>query len=271
MLAIVGVLAWLVLVDDRAEPDSVRAPLSELELNGITDITLTRSDGAPLTFRRDADGWRMLAPIAFAADDFQIEALLAMLHAPAKRLPRRPDEDPGFGLRPPQAVLEVEGMTLAVGALEPLSRQRYVALELTLYLIDDAWYRHLFSTPERYLDPRPAVRHGLPWRIQTPTFEWRRIDGRWRRTPRDDARSADDAQALAERWASVRAVLVDARDASVPWSGEVSLEFEGSSAPLRFRLARRGELVLLSREAPSIQYQLTKAQALRLLSDKPAP
>lgn len=270
MLTLVAVLAWLAWFDKRSEQAPTNDRLSATELASITHIELTRNDATPIVFRRNADGWFMQQPIMFSADDFQIDALLGVLHAPAKALVRGPHDDPGFGLRPPEAVLRADGITLAIGGVESVSKKRYVALDQALFLIEDAWYHHLFSAPQRYLDPRPAVRRGVPQRIRTPTFEWRRIDGRWQRTPPDDARSADDGQALAERWAQARAVFVDALDASAKWSGEVSLEFADGGAALTFRVARRGELVLLARESPAIQYQLTKAQAVRLLSDQPS-
>ena len=269
LLAVVMTLAWFALNPNTSEHHATVAPLSELGVEAISRIELKRPQQASMVFERRGTAWMMRSPIEFSADHFRIDALLNVTQATATPLANVNADDPEFGLSPPLARLVLDEVVIDFGASVPATGGRYMRYDDALYVIDDNWHSHLFSSPQRYLDPRPVAQLGMPSAIATAQMSWRQVAGRWQRTPDDATRSADDGQALAERWAYARALAVDPVDSSLNWSQHIDLYFPHRDKPLTLRIANAGRVVVFAREEPPLQYQFSTQQAAKLLSDTP--
>lgn len=98
----------------------------------------------------------MISPEQGSAAPDKINNLLKILHVISqvdhpidhKRLK-------AFGLKPPKITLELDDLTIAFGAIAPISRQRYLRIGEKLYRVNDNFYHHLIAKKEHYLKRQP--------------------------------------------------------------------------------------------------------------------
>lgn len=146
-------------------------------LSGMDPVDLrlleVAREGEPrIRLEREADGWRLLEPLQVDADPARVEALAAILTAPVQRsFPEQSANLAELGLAPPKLRLRLDGLTLAVGGLDPLTQQRYVASDGLVHLIEDRFYHRLIAPPIDYVSqvllpagqpPAFATLNGVP-------------------------------------------------------------------------------------------------------------
>lgn len=135
VLALVLGLAALLLPDpQRNRPP----PAVAFEPGSIERITYRPArDGEVLELRRGTEGWRLSAPVARAARDGHVNQLLESLRERTDSCYPAADHDPAeFGLDPPRAELELDGITVSFGDRASDGR-RYLQARGRLCLVED--------------------------------------------------------------------------------------------------------------------------------------
>jgi hypothetical protein len=149
---VMGLLAWLEPGLDR--PGEL-PPLTSIAPGGVSSIRVFQSGTVSMALELTPDGWRLTAPHAGPADAERVRQLLGILQTPSLRqLTVASERYSAFGLDAPELVLEVDGLPIAFGGLDPVTSQRYVLVEGMVHLIGDGFRHHLLAGPDGF---RPSA------------------------------------------------------------------------------------------------------------------
>lgn len=151
--ALLALVAWL---EPGLDHPGELPPLTAITPGSVSSIRVFQSGKVSMALELTPDGWRLTAPHAGPADAERVRQLLGILQTPSLReLTVAPERYAAFGLDAPELVLEVDGLPIAFGGLDPVSSQRYVLVEGTVHLIGDGFRHHLLAGPEGF---RPSGR-----------------------------------------------------------------------------------------------------------------
>lgn len=145
-LTLATLAAVLLVMHLWPAPTSSQHSLTGLEPAAIRAVRIERDDRPTLTLDRSAEGWRLLHPVDAPARRARVEQLLAIARAPVLASLATPQQPAEFGLAPPQAILQLDGVRLAFGDRDPTQRSRYVLTAAGLQVIDDLYF-HLLTLP----------------------------------------------------------------------------------------------------------------------------
>jgi len=148
LLAVVVVLLALALWQWQHDASHANGKLTSLDPAAISRISLALPDAATLHYEKRSDGhwWRTDGTARRVADDDRLRDLADI--AAARVLSWRPlaDFEPvKIGLVPPQAVLTLDGQTLAFGVSAVTGPQRYVRVGERVALVS---VRYMPRSPE---------------------------------------------------------------------------------------------------------------------------
>lgn len=148
LVALLGLVAWL-------EPGLERAnelpSLTELSPAAARSLRLFKGNDLVLGLELTEQGWHLNAPVAGVADNERVRELLGLLRTPSmRRFAVPPERHAEFGLAPPEFILEVDGVPIAFGGLDPVTRQRYVLYAGEVHLIGDGFRHHLLAGAEGF-------------------------------------------------------------------------------------------------------------------------
>lgn len=282
LLIAAGLFGWLA-VDEHAEQLSMakaierQPPLTTLDPNAVRRIHLHHPDSADIVLEKAASGWQITAPVALAADLLPIADLLALVNRET-----RGSLDPAnvtraeLGLDPPLATIQFDDTVIAIGATEPLKRSRYVQRiappgDARIQLIDDfpaePFDEDFTDLVNKALLPFDAVitHMALPGLIVSRNPA--EADA-WTTIP---ALSADRHAALDQRlraWHEVRAVATLPPMIDTAAAGNAAADITvalGSGERLAFRIVDKAGARFLQRLDVPVSYQLSPADADRLL------
>ncbi len=151
MLGIIIGLIMVVLIELKPEKVSP-TPISSLELDTVTTLKLAKRDKPLLHFEKQKAGWVMLSPKKGKAEPEKIKGLLEIARVwSSSTFPLNPEKIARFGLNPPAITLQLDKLLIKVGDIAPISQQRYLQIDETLYLVTDNFYHHLIAQPDQYL------------------------------------------------------------------------------------------------------------------------
>lgn len=151
LVALLALVAWLEPGLRRA---SAAEPLTELASAGVRAIRLFDRAGLVLGLEREGAGWDLTSPRSGPADAARVERLLGLLQTPSLRNVGNVEGRLGeFGLDDPEFIVEFDGVPIAFGGLDPVSRQRYVTYGGEVHLIGDGFRHHLLAGPEGFRAP----------------------------------------------------------------------------------------------------------------------
>lgn len=247
LIGLVLILAAAVFAEVRREQGLRAQPLTALDTDAITSISVQCARCTDRDFEKISGDWWMRKPLQLPADDAAIARLLAIARAPVRSVRVASAFDAArVGLDPPQATLDFGTTHLAIGTTDAINGDRYVRVEDHVALVPDDFSPFLYETAESELD-----RHLLPRGAQLLEL---RLDGRphpeleqaWRRTEAGQIIRPDPG----------------ADFAGTPVQAELHLR-DGST--LDYGLYRRGRDYVALRERPRLAYELSGAQAQALL------
>lgn len=135
LLAGLAALAFI----DNSKPLPV-SDFSLLKAADITNIQIKHKDIVTEINKR-TNNWQISQPIAIEADEFRINAILAILssHYGNHYDISEPDYKK-FSLAPPLATLSLNHQLFSFGSTSPVNNKRYVLTNNKLFLLDDTFY-----------------------------------------------------------------------------------------------------------------------------------
>ncbi len=150
LLLFLAVLGLLALAGWQWRHDAGNGTLTSLDPATISHITLSLPGAAPLHYVKRADGhwWHVDGTPARVPDDGRLRDIADIAAAPV--LSWRPAVDfdlAKIGLAPPRAILQLDGQSLAFGAIVVTGPQHYVQVGQRIALVSS-----------RYMPRSPAIK-----------------------------------------------------------------------------------------------------------------
>jgi len=152
LLLLILVIALGTLMRRELEQESRIDVLTDLLPESIREISIERPEQPVIRLVQGADGWRMEAPYRVPADAERIGKLTRIASTQVYRsLPKSAGAE-RLGLNRDSPRLTLNGLVLSFGDVDPIGKNRYVAIGDQVHLIGDGFYHHLSANPEGYVD-----------------------------------------------------------------------------------------------------------------------
>ncbi len=253
-----ALFAWL-----KPQKSDAGFKLSTLKAAEINRISVEIGGGPPLALERDQAGWRLIAPVALRADDFQAQRLLALLDATAKE--RFPATGLArYDLNEPYARVTFNQQAFSFGAINQMSREQYVLTQDGVYLVDLRYVAALPKDALQMASKQLFAPEEAPVAFEFDEFKLAQQDGKWQFTPPRDGLSADDINRWVDEWRLVAALTLQPPSGRKPLA-TIRVKLKNGSETTLGVLQREPELVLARSDRP-FEFQITGATAKRLLA-----
>jgi len=148
LVVVLGLLAWF---EPGLDAEGELLPLTDLSPGAVQGLRLFHGDSLVLGLERSATGWQLNAPSTGPADAGRVHQVLGLLETPSLRRFTVPlERHAEFGLAKPEFILEIDGVPIAFGGLDPVTQQRYVLYGGEVHLIGDGFRHHLLAGPDGF-------------------------------------------------------------------------------------------------------------------------
>jgi hypothetical protein len=269
LVALVVALLLVAYFRPGLEPEAGAQPITvQPDPATVTTLHIERDTRAPLSFSKDGDDWYLVtAERRLPAADFQVHALLRLLKATSLRsYPAGTLDLAALGLEPPRATLRIDALSIQFGATDALEQRRYVRIADTVHLIDDR-YQHLINGDwAGFVSGKLLAGRGPITRLELPgmTLAYNE-EAHWQPEPAQPDVSADELQALIDKWQAATALYVQAYNG--PASAEyATLHTRDSDEPLRLQIVSKAPDLILARPDWGIQSHLSSGMEAGLFT-----
>jgi len=271
-LAVIALgLAALIWYRPGLQREAAPMPVTGIDPQQVTSITLTRTAAEPLVFHRQDAHWLIDGTPAIPADDYQVHTVLALLQANALRsYPAKSLDLAGLGLDPPQASIRFDATQLDLGNTEAIEGLRYLRLGAKVYLVEDR-YQHLLNAGLGNFASRRLLTEGATiTALELPGLTLTRTDEvHWQLSPEQPAAGADAIAQLVQSWQRASALYVRRIDPG-EHPDTIRVTLKDTDTPVTFHLVAREPDLVLARPDWGIQYHITGDVGAGLL-DLPKP
>jgi len=205
LLVAVAGLGALVYFNPGKQAQAV-VRLTDLDPAAVQKLTLKRPGMETVVLQRQQDGWQLVQPVVVAARPPQVRQVLELLEQ--RSLQRYPA--PGlalnkYGLEPPRATLEVGGVELAFGKLNPLNNRLYVKVGEMIHMVAYNDISLLTGSWTAFVSTAPLPDQTLT-RLEVPGLGIiEQGEQGWHYAGDKAPASADQMQALADAWCHAEA------------------------------------------------------------------
>lgn len=269
MLAAVAMMAWLAWRTPSRE-EAAREFLSTVKPAAVSRISLTRHNQPPVKLERKGEHWWITEPLNARADEFQVLRMLTILEAqPTARLPAT--DRARFELEQPAAVLDIDGVQYAYGAINTVTREQYVQHGDTIHAVE---LRHGAGLPANAV---ALIRRALlseteqPVTIELPEFTVSNNTGQWKLSPASADIGPDELQRYVDHWRVASAASAEPYD-NRPVRADIRITLSNGKTVVFGVLQREPQLVLW-RQDNGLQYAFLGVAGRALLTNpaKPVP
>lgn len=261
-LVLLGLLAWFRPLSQE-KPASYR--VTALEPAQVVAIRLEKPGQEPVDLKKDPGGWLMTAPWTARAHAsraqrlLDIAALTSSQRFPAQDLSR-------FELDRPLATLVMNGEAVAIGALNPVTREQYLRAGEWVYLVDSRAVTDVFAPAVRFLSPLLLGPEETPIEFYMGSVSLSQEQGTWRQSPPPGQPvSQDDLNRWVQEWRLATALEVQRAPAGgQDPTEELRIGLAGGREITLHVLQREPQLVLV-REDEGLAYRFPRDVGDRLL------
>ena len=237
--------------------------LSVLKAADARTIKIEIAAGAPIVLERAASGWRLAAPFAARANEFQAQRLLEILAAASK------DRFPAAGLarfelNEPRARLTINQQVFSFGAVNPVSNEQYVLTQDGIYLIALRYGAALPKDALQLVNQQLFAPEEAPVALEFQEFRIAQQDGKWVMSPAVADSSQDDINRWIDEWRLATAFAMLPTSNRKPLATIKARLRSGNEVTLTV-LEREPQLVLARSDLP-FEYQFAGGAAKRLLA-----
>ncbi|MBF0257044.1 MAG: DUF4340 domain-containing protein [Gammaproteobacteria bacterium] len=270
LVAGLGLLAWL---QPGKEAEAQLQPLTSRSPAEVRRLVIQPTEGANLSFERQAGRWQMTEPYAMPANAVKLDALARVVEAPMlNSFPLVEERRAEFGLDRPIR-LQLDELEFAFGGNDPINYHRYVGFNGQLALIVDRFFHHLSAPAEQLLSPGLLPEGARLSEIQTPKYRLQRGQGGWQLEPANPKLGGDELSGQAEQWAMAQGLAVERFESVEPadqTAGQVQIRLD-SGAQFSFKIVQRDQATWLVRSDNGIGYRLPAETNLLEPPQPPAP
>lgn len=249
---------------------AIGAPLVA-DVDKIHVVRIALAGQLEVDLQRDGDSWDMRAPLQWPADAALMQDFLDGLGLPVSNSFAAAGADLArYGLDKPLARFWLDGSEYDFGALQPISKQRYLLSGGRIFLVDGYLFYRIAHDPYGWLDhhllPAGARITALQLPHATLTQDAR---GHWQIAPSDQRLDQTALQKFVQGWQGATARNVAAFAKAKP-DGEVAVVLVGVKDPLRFQVLEDADFLVLARPDLGFEYQLDIGLTDALLTPAPA-
>ncbi len=247
-------------------PSTAFDKVSEKLPESVQSIRLIRPDKPDVLLQKVDDAWQLRAPFTSPANASRARALSSLAAASIIRSYRVDELSlKAIALSPPRFHIQLDDLELALGAVEPVHKLRYLRIADRVHLVPNEITHHLSSTPEGFVDPTLLAGEERIQTLQLPTVTISSTGGKLSWKPEDELNSADQAAELITRWQRASAFLVEPLNVALRWGRSIRITtLDG--ARVEFMVARTKSAVFFGRRDTKVQYRVGSEAGLRLLS-----
>jgi len=237
--------------------------LSTLRAADVNSIRIEQTGTPPATLDRTNSQWRITAPLAARADDFQMQRLLELLDATsverfaATGLAR-------FDLNEPGARVTFNQQVYAFGGINTVSRDQYVMTQDGVYMLSMRYGAALPKSAMQLVSKQLFGADEVPVGFELKDFRVVQNDGKWQFTPATADVSQDDLNRWVETWRLANAMTVQPLNDRRPVSTlQVHMKSGGA---LTISVLQREPTLVLARGDDPFAYEFSAGSARRLLA-----
>ena len=264
-ISITAILLAVAILKPGA-PSTAFDKVSEKLPESVQSIRLIRPDKPDVLLQKVDDAWQLRAPFTSPANASRARALSSLAAASIIRSYRVDELSlKAIALSPPRFHIQLDDLELALGAVEPVHKLRYLHIGDRVHLVPNEITHHLSATPEGFVDPTLLAGEERIHTLQLPTVTISSTGGKLSWKPEDELNSADQAAELITRWQRASAFLVEPLNVALRWGRSIRITtLDGSR--VEFMVARTESAVFFGRRDTKVQYRIGSEAGLRLLS-----
>lgn len=213
LAAVAGLGLWLSL-----RPPQVRSAHERVSNTTVDRVHAARVEWpgkASVELEQSGGTWRIVAPHAGRADGLQVDRILSLLQATAELV--LPATDLArFELDTPRARITADGVTYAMGGVNPVTGGVYLLRGNQVLLLASRYAAVIPADPEALRDRRVLGAQETPAAFSFPQFTVVQQAGKWNVSPADGDLSQDDLLRWVEGWRLASALRTEAFDGPAP-------------------------------------------------------
>ncbi len=278
IIVIIG-LYWL--NNTTHQPKIEMTQLTTIVRNDINHISISRLDSTDVELEKVTSGWQIMKPIKAPANTKRIELLLSFLETPSYAQIEADDAMLSkFELKPANIVLTLDDYTVAFGAIEPLSKHRYVLIDNMIHLITDRVTPLLNANATSFIENKLIANKNIITKLALPLLNNNTVlsesviienkNGHWQSDL--SIISTDTLTALVENWQHAYALQVRPLEQSNEIDSSVhkiSLWFNHEKQAVEYTLKLSDNALFIFNEQQQLSYQFTRSIVAQLLPNQP--
>lgn len=262
LLALVLVLSGLAWFSIQEQETDQRIPLTQLQPDQISLITLENQNGSGIRLEHKGDDWAMDRPYKVAGNGNRIGRLLEITRSRSFSRFQAPHNLTEYGLTPPLAILTLNQTRIEVGTTHPMNHRRYLRIGDQIHLIKDRFIHHLQAAAEDFINPSLLPKGSRIRAINTPGWQLSfAADGKPLLTPSNPGISGDDLNRKSDQWRLARASRVVPAPEAVS-SDRVEIQLRDGQQPIIFEISQSEKHTLLTRRGLGLAYVIPKGSGL---------
>lgn len=262
LLVLVAGLGLFLVYGGGREETPAEVTLTSLAPETITHINVARGGQDEIRFVRQSGVWMMEYPLAQRAHDLRLETMLKLLSAHSyAQYPAAAVSLSRFKLDQPQVTITFNDTLVGFGDTNPLGNQRYVLVNNTVHIINDALFQQLQAPPHFFLSTRLLPEHAVISAILLPGHAIRWQGSAWTVEP-GISLGADAIVQLVNAWRDAQAISISEYEDTAP-AERVRIEMEKQEA-LDFLIVSPPPQLILARADLGLQYHIGDYEAGRM-------
>ena len=150
-ISITAILLAVAILKPGA-PSTAFDKVSEKLPESVQSIRLIRPDKPDILLQKVDDAWQLRAPFTSPANASRARALSSLAAASIIRSYRVDELSlKAIALSPPRFHIQLDDLELALGAVEPVHKLRYLRIGDRVHLVPNEITHHLSATPEGFV------------------------------------------------------------------------------------------------------------------------
>ena len=217
------------------------------------DTVEIKTADTSLLLRHDGNAWNIESPIAWPANNINVERLLDIVNSQTEsRLDAAEIDLATLGLDFPRAMLRLNNTRVLFGATNNIGERRYTMIDSTVFLLPDIHLPFISQGLTGIVDRRLIPRNLSPTALKLPQLEiGRNAAGNWESTKGDEFTPRQIAR-LAENWQSLEATRINAFDTGNTPRQKIEVQLENGERLEFFLMSIDPEIVIAN---PQIDLQ----------------
>jgi hypothetical protein len=245
-------LAFIIYFSEEQSTQLER--LTDINLDKVTTIKIQHNKSTISINKTTSHYWKITQPVDIAANEFRINSILKLLHAPVHNKYTSAEIDSRkTGLDNPKTTIQFNNQVIAFGITNPATNLRYLKLNNTIYTIEDVYYplisSHFGTLVSLNLLPPGSKLAKLILKNQTIFKDEK---GRW--SSNIDI-SADNVSKTLQHWLHDQAFGVH-QYLKRKELGEVFIYVTGLAQPITFQITDIEPWLVIARPDIGLEYHL---------------